>query len=52
MKKLLAFLICLPLFTFGQQTINASITHGGLQRDYIIYIPASYSAGHTATISF
>ena len=45
MKKLLAFLICLPLFTFGQQTINASITHGGLERDYTLYIPASYSTG-------
>lgn len=43
MKKLFTILICLPLFTFGQQTINASITHGGLQRDYILYIPASYS---------
>ena len=27
---------------FSQQTINASITHGGLQRDYILYLPAAY----------
>jgi polyhydroxybutyrate depolymerase len=52
MKKLLAFLICLPLFTFGQQTINASITHGSLQRDYILYVPASYSAGNEAPLLF
>lgn len=52
MKKLLAFLICLPLFTFGQQTINASITHGGLQRDYILYVPASYSAATSVPLVF
>ena len=52
MNKLLAFLICLPLFTFGQQTINASITHGSLQRDYILYVPASYSAGNEAPLLF
>jgi polyhydroxybutyrate depolymerase len=52
MKKLLAFLICLPLFTFGQQTINASITHGSLQRDYILYVPTSYSAGNEAPLLF
>ena len=48
MKKLFTLLICLPLFTFGQQTINASINHGGLERDYTLYIPASYSAGTVA----
>ena len=52
MKKLLAFLICLPLFTFGQQTIDASITHGGLQRDYILYVPASYSAATSVPLVF
>ena len=26
----------------AQQTINASLEHGGLTRDYILYIPASY----------
>lgn len=32
---------------FSQQTITASITHGGLQRDYILYVPANYT-GTTA----
>ena len=52
MKKLFTLLICLPLFTFGQQTINASINHGGLERDYTLYIPASYSAGIEAPLLF
>ena len=52
MKKLFTLLICLPLFTFGQQTINASINHGGLERDYTLYIPASYSAGNEAPLLF
>jgi polyhydroxybutyrate depolymerase len=26
----------------GQQTINASITHDNMQRDYILYVPATY----------
>lgn len=48
MKSLLLYLsICLAISTFGQQTINASITHDGMQRDYILYLPASYD-GTTA----
>lgn len=48
MKSLLLYLsICLAISTFGQQTINASITHDGMQRDYILYVPASYD-GTTA----
>ena len=52
MKKLLTLLICLPLLTVAQQTINASITHGGLQREYTLYIPASYSAGTEVPLVF
>jgi len=33
--------------SFSQQTINASITHDGIQRDYILYIPELYD-GSTA----
>ncbi len=29
----------------GQQTLNGSILHDGLEREYIIYLPASYSGG-------
>ena len=52
MKKLLTFLICLPLLTLGQQTINESITHGGLQRDYFIHIPSSYNVNTPIPLVF
>ena len=52
MKKLFTLLIYLPLLTLGQQTINSSIIHGGLQRDYTLYIPASYSAGTEVPLVF
>ncbi|MFT6981926.1 MAG: polyhydroxybutyrate depolymerase [Crocinitomicaceae bacterium] len=33
----------LHLSADAQQTINASITNGGIQRDYILYVPANYT---------
>ncbi len=47
MKTLLLFLFasCLSIMCFAQQTINGTITHNSLQRSYILYVPASYSAG-------
>jgi len=42
MKKLLILLIILPMLMQAQQTINSSIEHDGLTRDYIIYIPENY----------
>ena len=42
MKRIL-FLLVLPLFVFSQQTINGSIMHDSMQRDYIIHIPSSYN---------
>jgi len=42
----LAITICiigLPLFSSARETIEGSITHDDLQRDYILYLPASYS---------
>ena len=49
MKKLILLIICLPLFTLGQQTINASINHEGITRDYILYVPNSYVTGNQAS---
>jgi len=40
----LLFLLFIPFLSYCQQTINASITHDGMQRDYILYVPANYSA--------
>ena len=52
MKIIFLLLVCLPLLSVGQQTINASINHDGLQRDYILYVPASYSPGTQAPLVF
>lgn len=48
-KKSILFVLIsfLTVTSHSQQTINASITHGGLQRDYILYVPAIYD-GNTA----
>ena len=43
--KYITVLLLLAGFIFSssaQQTINASITHDGIQRDYIVYIPELY----------
>jgi polyhydroxybutyrate depolymerase len=46
MKKInTLLLILLPFLGFGQQTINETLNHGGLQRDYTLYIPSSYTPG-------
>ncbi|MCR9171042.1 MAG: prolyl oligopeptidase family serine peptidase [bacterium] len=49
MKEILAF-VCIVFgmqIAHGQQVINGSITHDGMQREYILYVPASYN-GTTA----
>ena len=43
----LLLLLGFTFSSFAQQTINASITHDGIQRDYIVYIPELYD-GSTA----
>jgi polyhydroxybutyrate depolymerase len=43
----LLLLVGCTFSSFSQQTINASITHDGIQRDYILYIPDLYD-GNTA----
>ena len=40
--KILLLLIGFTLPISAQQTINGSIIHDGIQRDYILYIPANY----------
>ncbi|MCF8368496.1 MAG: T9SS type A sorting domain-containing protein [Bacteroidales bacterium] len=44
--KYFAIYICFLLFSLvglSQQTISGSITHDGLQREYILYIPPNYT---------
>lgn len=52
MKKLIFLIICIPLFAFSQQTINGSIIHDNLQRDYILYVPAMYNATNPTPLVF
>lgn len=44
--KTLTFFLMLSGFSFGQQTIYDTITHGGLQRAFILYVPANYTIGN------
>ena len=44
-KYFFLFLLITPLLSFGQQTIYDSIYVGGLQRQFILYVPASYHPG-------
>jgi polyhydroxybutyrate depolymerase len=46
----LGLLITLTGIASAQQTIYSSIHHDGLQRDYILYVPASYSPGTPAPL--
>ena len=52
MKKLLFVLIFLPFIGFGQQTLNKSIIHDNLQRDYIIHIPSTYNTNTPIPLVF
>ena len=47
--------MALTAFSFlstGQTTILGAITHDGLQREYILYVPASYTPGTPAPLVF
>lgn len=51
--KLILPSIVLLFFSFvasGQQTNNGSITHNGLKRDYILYVPALYNPATPAPL--
>lgn len=39
-------------FAFSQQTINGSLTHDGIDREYIMYIPESYDKNEPAPLVF
>lgn len=53
MKKFLfSFLTLVSLNLLAQQTITDSITYGGINRSYILYVPASYTPGTPAPLVF
>ena len=47
---LLLILVGCTFSSFAQETINASITHDGIQRDYILYIPELYDGNTTVPL--
>lgn len=55
MKTKLVLLLTLMTITsigFSQQTINGSFMHNGIQRNYILYVPASYTPGNAVPLLF
>jgi polyhydroxybutyrate depolymerase len=46
----LLLLLGFTFSSFAQHTINASITHDGIQRDYILYIPELYDGTTTVPL--
>jgi len=48
----LLLLVGCTFSSFSQQTINASITHDGIQRDYILYIPELYDGSTAVPLVF
>lgn len=44
--------ITLNVYTYSQQTINGSITHNGIIRSYILYVPAIYSENTPVPLLF
>ena len=53
-KKILQIfiLVSIPFFTKAQQTINYSITVHSVQREFILYVPASYNASTSVPLVF
>ena len=54
MKKIVFFIAFIGLVFAGnsQQTITATITHDALQREYILYVPASYTGSSAVPLVF
>lgn len=54
LKSILSSLLLavITLNSYSQQTINGTIMHGGISREYILYIPASYSASTDVPLLF
>lgn len=46
------FLLFFSLNSFAQQTINSSIMHGGINREFILYLPANYTGNDAVPLLF
>lgn len=45
-------LLCFSTLAFAQQTINGSLTHDELQREYILYVPDAYTGEESVPLLF
>lgn len=53
--KLLALILsicCIPFLGFSQETHTVNLTHDGLEREYIIYVPANYTGDTPVPLLF
>jgi len=51
-KSLLALTLLASVLANAQQTIDKTITHGGLTREYRLYIPAAYTGNKAVPLVF
>jgi len=51
-KSLLCLIVLTSIFTNAQQTIDKTIAHGGLPREYRLYIPATYTGNKAVPLVF
>ncbi len=54
MKNILKILLVssIPFFTMAQQTMNYTITVNSVQREFILYVPASYNSSTSVPLVF
>ncbi|NEN22144.1 T9SS type A sorting domain-containing protein [Cryomorpha ignava] len=52
MKGLLTLLLSIPLLLNAQQTLNETMIHDGIAREYIIYIPEIYDGNSAVPLLF
>ena len=52
MKQMLLLLLLVSFNGYSQQTLNQSIIHDNLQRDYIIHIPSIYNVSDPIPLVF
>ena len=46
------FCLCITQYAMTQQVINSSLTHNGITRNYILFIPGSYDPATPAPLVF
>lgn len=50
--RLTVFAFLFSANLFGQQTINSTMTHNGINREFILYVPANYTGNEPVPLLF